>query len=719
MTLYDENNQLLESVSNRIGFRTSEIKDGLLLVNGKAVKLKGVNRHETDPVLGHVITREMMVKDIQLMKQNNINTIRTCHYPDDPYWYELCDEYGLYVIDEANIESHGMGYDPARTLGNNPTWLLAHLDRTRRMVERDKNHPSIIIWSLGNEAGDGTNFAATYQWIKKRDASRPVQYERAELRENTDIYCPMYESPAGMAEYVRKRQPRPLIQCEYAHSMGNSTGNLKEYWDLIEAHEQLQGACIWDWVDQALLEYDEQGRKYWAYGGDYGPKDVPSDGNFMCNGLVFPDRSPHPALAEVKKVYQSVSFTMADPEVPEIEVKNKYYFYDLKNTLLEWSLLENGKSISGGKLKPFILDPGKSTSLKIPYQLPAKTANNAEYHLNVYLVTTDDRPLLGKGFILAAEQFALGNTIRPSVAVSGKKDNIITSENESEIRIKGKSFLVVFSKADGIIRSIEWNGKPVLNQGPVPNFRRAPTDNDVGNKMFEKSKCWYQASENRILESIRLEATDPGQAMVEVRYRLPDAESQVIISYLVRGDASLDIDFSLVPGEKSLPVIPRVGLNMQLDKRFSQVEWFGRGPSENYPDRKTAAFVGRYKASTDELYVPYVRPQENGYRTDVRYMSVTDGSSCGILFHGDSLFCFSALPYSYDDLKGFKHGGKHINELERRSFTDLNIDYSQTGVGGNDSWGAWPLEKYQLKAKPYSWSVSMQLFNPAGKHRFR
>lgn len=710
--LKNEQGQVAEYVSHRFGFRTSEIKNGLLLVNGKAVKLKGVNRHETDPVTGHVISRERMLQDIMLMKQNNINTVRTCHYPDDPYWYELCDTYGMYVIDEANIESHGMGYDPNRTLGNNPQWRTAHLDRTRRMVERDKNHPSVIIWSLGNEAGDGCNFVDTYQWIKKRDLSRPVQYERAGRLAHTDIYCPMYESPAAMAEYASKKQDRPLIQCEYAHAMGNSTGNLKDYWDLIDSNEQLQGACIWDWVDQGLLAHDSSGNKFWAYGGDYGPKDVPSDGNFVCNGLVFPDRTPHPALEEVKKVYQNAMFTLRDPSGPVINVTNKFYFTDLQVTRLQWEILRNGQQIYKGQLETGPVAPGMSKDIRL-------TAGNqwknkpGEYFLNVYLLTSRDEPLLGKNHVIAYEQFPLGVINARAEKVLAADDKVKAEETESLIRISNQDYSLTFNKSSGLISSYIWKGIEWIQSGAVPNFRRAPTDNDVGNRLFENSKCWYQASDNRILQSIQKEIQPDGSVQVRVEYSFPDASSNCIIEYSFLEQNCIELRYHLKTLKTGLPVIPRIGLNFRLNSSLSNVEWYGRGPHENYQDRNNSSLLGSYRSSVQDFYVPYVRPQENGYRTDTRYLAMTDGKASGLYFEGSPSLCFSALPYTYDDLKGFKHGGKHINDLKTNNFTDLNIDLVQMGVGGNDSWGAWPLEKYLVKAGDYEWSFRIRPFDPS------
>jgi len=706
LTLLDQNGKCIESLSNRIGFRTSEIKNGLLLINGAAIKIKGVNRHEFDPVKGHVIPREMMLLDVKLMKQNNINAVRTSHYPNDPYWYELCDEYGLYVIDEANIESHGMGYEPDKTLGNNPVWLNAHIDRTRRMLERDKNHPSVIIWSLGNEAGDGCNFQATYKWIKTRDLSRPVQYERAGLEWNTDIYCPMYESVAGILEYASKKQDRPLIQCEYAHAMGNSTGNLIDYWDAINSHEQLQGGFIWDWVDQGLQKFDSTGRKYWAFGGDFGPKDVPSDGNFCTNGLVFPDRIPHPALAEVKKVYQYVKFNAIDLQKPSFRLTNKYAFNDLKNSQLNWVITENGISVSKGILATENITPGASRDYTVPWKAPSAKPGKI-YHLNLNLITSDDRPLLGKGHILASEQFELPFTTLQAELKASSLPSLTTTESGNTITVKGKTFAVEFDKTTGTIASFTYNGHALIEQGPLPNFRRAPLDNDVGNKMFIKCKPWWDASENRKINSVVLDKANEKAIKLVVSFTFPDANITMTTIYTITGKGDILFENSLKAGE-NLPWIPRLGMNMQLKGSLNQVDWLGRGPFENYVDRKTAAFVGKYHSTTDEMYTAYVRPQENGYRTDVKWFSINDGKSMGIYFEGSPNLGFSALPYTYDDLKGFVQSGKHGNLLQKQSFTDLNLDYMQCGVGGDNSWGAWPMEKYLIPAKDYTWWYRMR-----------
>ena len=706
LTLLDQQGKCTESLSNRIGFRTSEVKDGLFLLNGVPIKLKGVNRHEFDPIKGHTIPREMMLRDIQLMKQNNINAVRTCHYPNDPYWYDLCDEYGLYVIDEANIESHGMGYDPNRTLGNNPVWEAAHLTRTRRMLERDKNHPSVIIWSLGNEAGNGCNFQSTYKWIKTRDLSRPVQYERAGNEWNTDIICPMYESVNSLLDWAKTRHDRPLIQCEYAHAMGNSTGNLIDYWDAIESHDQLQGGFIWDWVDQGLQKFDSTGRKFWAFGGDYGPKDVPSDGNFCTNGLVFADRTPHPGLSEVKKVYQYVKFKPVDLQKLSFQISNQYSFIDLKNTLLLWEITENGVKTSQGILPVSKMMPGNSQEFSIKHKTPVANPGT-QYHLNLYLVTTDECPLLGKGFIIASEQFELPFFKERKQIETESLPSLSASETDKDITVRGKSFAIIFEKTSGTISSFVFGEQEMIELGPLPNFRRAPTDDDVGCKLFEKCKPWYDASENRVVKSVTLDKSDEKSVHVQVVFIFPDAKSEMITTYSITGNGDILIDNKLKSGDK-MPWIPRLGMNMRLVGTLNQVDWFGRGPFENYIDRKTAAFVGRYHSTTDEMFVPYVRPQENGYRNEVRWFSVSNGKTTGLYFEGSPNLGFSALPFTYDDLKGFEHKGRHSNLLQKQKFTDLNFDYLQCGLGGDDSWWSWPMEKYLIPAGDYTWTYRIR-----------
>ena len=492
LELRDGAGKPLEAVTAKIGFRTSEIKDGLLLVNGVPVRLKGVNRHEHDPYTGHVISEESMRRDIELMKQANVNAVRTCHYPDDPRWYELCDEYGLYVVDEANIESHGLGYGPD-SLAKDPAWGPAHLDRIERMVERDKNHPSVIIWSLGNEAGDGVNFEQAYAWLKKRDPSRPVQYERAELRSHTDIFCPMYDSIESMVKYASVKQARPLIQCEYAHSMGNSTGNLQDYWDAIESHDQLQGAFIWDWVDQGFAAKTGTGLFYWAFGGDYGPSDVPSDQNFCCNGIVGPDRTPHPAYYEVKKVYQFVKFRAVDPAAGKIEVGNRYDFIGLERFDLDWELSASGRAVASGTVAKPAVAPRGSQVLRLP--LPRFQAQpGLEYFLNLSLRSRAASPGLPKGHIVAAEQIALPAAAPASPAAASALPPLAVEDGPRFIRVAGEGFALRFDRLTGALDSFVHGGRELLASGIEPNFWRAPTDNDFGNQMPRRLAFWRQAS---------------------------------------------------------------------------------------------------------------------------------------------------------------------------------------------------------------------------------
>ncbi len=712
LTLRDQDGNIIESTGCRVGFRTSEVKNGQFLVNGKAVLIKGVNRHEHDPVTGHVISRELMLKDITLMKEANINTVRTCHYPDDPYWYELCDEFGLYVIDEANIESHGMGYDPDRTLGNNPGWMKAHLNRTERMVERDKNHPCVIIWSLGNEAGNGCNFEATYDWVKQRDNSRPVWYERAEQGSNTDIFCPMYWTPSDLKWYGYSRQLRPLIMCEYAHAMGNSTGNFQEYWDVIEKYPQLQGGCIWDWVDQGILRPGKtpgQPDSY-LFGGDFGPKDVPSDGNFMCNGIIFPDRTPHPGYWEVKKAYQYVKFKLTDPKKRSFEIINNYDFYDLSNTVIGWELLSNGRVILAGKLPSFTLPPGEKKELTIPMP-ELKPQGVTEYFVNLYLKTSGPMGILPEGHILASGQLSLPTMgTQVEMFVAGRHPTMNVSEDDHYVTVSNNLYSIGFDKTTGTLSSWKYRDVEMIVRGPLPNFRRAPTDNDIGNGMPKRCKAWFDASERRRLVKTELKHSSPEEVVMTMQFAFPDSVAVETVEYRVQAEGKVIVTATLKPEKDKLPELPRFGLNMQINPAFRKVDWYGRGPWENYCDRKTASFAGIYSSTVDQQFIPYIRPQENGYKTDVRWVSLENEKHAVIRFTGDPLICFSALPYTYDDMKGFKQAGKHIHDLQKNPFVDLNIDFGQMGVGGDDSWGARTHDEYTLPAKEYRYSFTMAAF---------
>jgi beta-galactosidase len=696
-----------EAVSCKVGFRTSEVKDGQYLVNGKVILMKGVNRHEHDPVTAHVISRESMIRDIELMKQNNINTVRTCHYPDDPFWYELCDQYGLYVIDEANIESHGMGYDPDRTLGNNPAYKKAHLARVEAMVERDKNHPSVVMWSMGNEAGDGVNFDTCFNWIHMRDASRPVHYERAELRRNTDIYCPMYPDIEYLEDYASQPRERPLIMCEYSHSMGNSTGNLQDYWDVIEKNRQLQGGSIWDWVDQGFLQKNQDGEAYFAYGGDFGPPGMPSDSNFCTNGLVLPDRTPHPALFEVKKVYQYIKILPEDIENGQIRIKNMYDFLDLSHVDVKWALMANGHPFIQGVIEKPDVKPGeeKVFTISAPKITPAP---GTEYFFDFHVVTRQAYTLIPKGFEIASEQIQLPwfSPLEPFPHKASLE--IVWSPDKKFLDIVGISMTIRFNTTDGTITSWMHEGKELISQGPYPNYWRGPTDNDHGNRMQKRLAVWKEASHRRMVKQFKVWQPDPRVVHCAVEFALMGARVIHKIEYIMLGTGDVIIKSSMDPGAAELPELPRFGINLKIPAEFDQVKWFGRGPFENYCDRNTAALVGLYESSADQMFFPYVRPQESGTRTDVRWAALTNGAGEGLLITGEPYFSFSALPYTMDDLDYSVSRHRHPVDLEKKNFIDLNVDYRQMGVGGNDSWGARPLQKYTLYSQPYEYSFRLR-----------
>jgi beta-galactosidase len=702
-----------EVISAQTGFRRVEIKNGILLVNGKRILLKGVNRHEHDQATGHVISRESMIRDIRLMKSLNINAVRTCHYPDDPTWYKLCDQFGLYLIDEANIESHGMGYDPGKTLGNKPEWLKAHMDRTMRMVERDKNHPSVIIWSLGNEAGNGSNFQATYKWIKERDNSRPVQYERAELEANTDIYCPMYPSFEEIENYARRKQKRPLIMCEYEHAMGNSEGNLKDYWDIIEKYDQLQGGFIWDWVDQGIQCTTKEGQNYYCYGGDFGPDTVRSDRNFCCNGLVQPDRRLNPHAHEVQKVYQYIKTLPVDLNRGIVEVQNHYAFLDLSLFQLDWAVTEDGMEIANGVADIPAVKPGDA--YRVALELPkTKRLPGAEYFLNLRYTIKEASNLFEKDQEVAREQFALpGPGLKNHVSV-GIMPDIQSAETGENITITGNDFKAEFSKVSGMLISLKLKGTETLVQSPEPDFWRIPTDNDFGNSMPRRCAVWKDAGKNHKLKSISVKQISPKEVKILTAFELPDVKAAYTMDYVLFGSGELFIVNTFVPSTDTLPDLPRMGMQLRITEDFDRVSWFGRGPYENYEDRKYAAQIGLYSSSVDELNYAYIRPQETGYRTDVRWLAVQNDKGIGILVAGDPVFCFSANHFSRDDFEnGFEKEQKHMSDIKKHPWTSLNLDYKQMGVGGDNSWGALPHPQYMLPVKRYSYTVGMKLYDTA------
>jgi beta-galactosidase len=705
LLLKDKSGKEIEAIGSKIGFREVEIISGQLCINGKPVYLKGVNRHEHDEVTGHVISEESMLKDIALLKQFNLNAVRTCHYPDHPRWYELCDEYGIYLIDEANIESHGMGYDLNKTLGNNPAWLEAHMDRTVRMVERDKNHPSIIVWSLGNEAGNGSNFYATYDWIKKRDKTRPVQYERAELDKNTDIFCPMYMRAWQMESYAKKYTDRPLIQCEYAHAMGNSVGDFQDYWDVIERYPVLQGGFIWDWVDQGFSQFDGKGNKYWAYGGDFGPEDIISDKNFCANGLVSPDRRPHPALYEVKKVYQNIKFRSIDMDAGKIEIKNGFIFTDLDQYDFEYIIEENGVEVKSGKLPGVSVQPGQTAMVTINYyDIPVKP--HCEYYVTIRALQRTAGFMIPAGHVLAYEQFGLPLQSK----ISEKKPDLsplTLFREKTGIKLSGDGFTIAFDST-GRLSSYKWGDKEFLQAALRPNFWRAPTDNDFGNGMQSRCKVWKEAAENMKLISMDIRQIAPETVEITALYDIPTVSGTWESDYLIFGDGHIAVKSFFTTPDKKLPEIPRIGMRMRLSPDLCNMTYFGRGPWENSIDRNTSALLSRYSGKVGDQYTLYVRPQENNYHTDVRWFTLTDDAGNGLMVAGKPTICTSALHSAIEDFDdGEKKHQRHITDVVQRDFIEWCIDFKQMGVGGDDSWGAKPLDKYMLYPGEYKYEFDI------------
>ena len=720
LTLKDADDNTIEVLRQDIGFRTVEIKNNQLLVNGKSIYVKGVNLHEHNDVTGHVQDKETMLKDIMTMKAHNINTVRTSHYPEPELWYKLCNKYGLYLIDEANIESHGMGYGP-ESLAKDPAWGKAHMYRTENMYQRDKNQPAIIIWSLGNEAGNGVNFEETYNYLKAIDHTRPVQYERAGLEFNTDIFCPMYARIEYMEKYAKSNPQKPLIQCEYAHAMGNSVGNLQDYWDLIEKYDVLQGGCIWDWVDQGLLTTNDEGETFWAYGGDFGPDTVPSDGNFCNNGLVNPDRGVKPPLLEVKKVYQNIKFKAVDLKKGIVEIKNDFSFRNLSDFDISWSITADGNTVKEGNLSSFELKPQTSAKVTLDYNIDPEPAT--EYFLNFSAKTKRDEGLIEAGHELAAEQIELPVFKAVTKVDSKSFPNLESKESDSEITISGENFQLIFDKTTGILKSFKSADVELLTSGPIPNFWRASTDNDFGNDLYKRSRVWRKAGENRKITSVKLTKKSANQFAVNFQFDLTDDKGEKIADYsseyLVygRGDVVVSNQFKMVKND--LPEIVRMGMNLVMPRQFDQMAWFGRGPQESYQDRKTGAFVGKYSGSVADQYWAYLRPQENGNKTDVRWMTITSEGGNGLLFVGQPLLEVSAHHNIMEDFEspertdgrqenGVKPVNRHINDVKPRDLTSVNIDYKQMGVGGDDSWGAWTHEEYRLTKKSYEYSFRMR-----------
>ena len=755
ITTKDKKGKVLEATSNQIGFRTVETKNGLLLVNGQRITLKGVNAQETDPETGHVMDEEMILKDIRLWKENNINAVRLSHYPREDRFYELCDQYGIYVVDEANIESHGMYYGKY-SLAKKPEWKKAHLDRMIRMVERHKNYPSIIIWSMGNEAGNGINFYEGYKAIKANDASkRPVQYERTykdedgslfDMDVDTDIIVPQYPSPATFESFGSNLTDRPFVPSEYAHAMGNSTGNFQDYWDIIEQHDNLQGGFIWDWVDQSIWKTDKNGNRYYAYGGDYG-ENMPSDNTFLNNGIVFPDRTPQPALHEVKKAHEFINFKpkgLTEKNELRVLIENLYDFTDLENFNFTAKIKANGKVLDSINIGEVHAVPHTGKLVRIPLN-EVSIEPNTEYFVELSATLKEGQEMLKKGFEVAHEQILLDKTEWKSQTLENTGELKINDDNQF-VTVSGEKVSLKFDKKAGRLISYVFQGNELINEahGPRPNFWRAPTDNDFGNQMPVKNIEWKKASLFAKVKSFSSEKLSDGSAAVKIEYDLPGVETIFTSIYTVLSSGAVKIENTLDATTYDAD-IPRIGMRMQLPKKYDNMTYFGRGPWENYQDRKASAFVDLYRSKVADQYVPYIRPQENGYKTDVRWAAFSDSEENGLLL-ASSLQNIKNLGISalhmpnedFDVTPGLIYGedqkiddtyqidgipkidkNKHTIDIKEKDLVQLNIDMEQRGLGGDDSWYSKPQEKYLIKGnEPHSYSFWMVPFTKGDKELF-
>ncbi|WP_308991135.1 glycoside hydrolase family 2 TIM barrel-domain containing protein [Mariniflexile litorale] len=700
-------------LSKKMGFRKVEIKESQLMVNGQPLMVNGVNLHEHHGTKGHAPDKKTMLEDVKLMKQNNINAIRMSHYPHDPYIYTLCDEYGLYVVDEANIETHAMGaewqawFDKAKHPAYLPEWAPAHMDRMKRMLEQNKNNTSIIIWSMGNECGNGPVFYEGYKWLKERDKTRFVQFEQAGENENTDIVAPMYPSLKNMNKYAEGNDPRPYIMCEYSHAMGNSNGNFQEYRDIMNTSKKMQGGFIWDWVDQGLKTETPDGSMFWAYGGDLGGENLQHDQNFCANGLVTADRVAHPALEEVKKVFQNISFKLTDHD--ELQITNEYNFTNLENYQFKWVLKANGEVVKEENFEVSAM-PNETKGVKL-HMLALDSTK--EYFIDVYAYTKTATELIPVNHEIAREQFKRGSTtyfdlkeIKDGTLTHSFKDQTLLFSNNlvhGEFDLKtGKLIKYTASKE---------TSQTILNF-PEPYFWRAPTDNDYGNKMPEKLGVWKNAHENLKVQNVAVGKQTKEGLPIHVEFMLSNINIPYTIDYLIKNDGSIKITASLDMKGKELPELPRFGMRMVLDGSYDDLSYYGRGPWENYSDRNTASFIGIYKDKVENQFTwTYIRPQEAGYKTDVRWITLTNKNTKGLEIVGDQPLSFSALNMATETLDGGKHKSqKHPTDiLVEKDKIYLHIDFKQRGVGGDNSWGAYPHKQYRLHDSNYSYSYQLKL----------
>lgn len=706
LVLKNSSEEFVEAVSCRIGFRRFELMDGLMKINGKRILFKGVNRHEFNCDTGRAIPYDDMVRDIQLMKAYNINAVRTSHYPNYPLWYDLCDEYGLYVIDETNLETHGSWSNFQEEEGwtvpaSKPEWTANVLDRANSMLQRDKNHPSILIWSLGNESWGGDNFIKMHDFFRANDSTRLVHYEGVtRCRKSdaaSDMESQMYTRPNKVEEYALSNPKKPFILCEYSHAMGNSNGNLNKYCELFDQYPILQGGFIWDWIDQAIRTKTSDGTEYLAYGGDFG--DTPNDGTFCGNGLIFADRGVTPKLFEVKKCYQNVKFELIDLKQCRIRVKNNFLFTNLNDYHFTWELAKNGVCMERGNAS-LAVEAGGTVEMILPVQLPLDVNDGEECTLTVGLVEKVDRAWAAAGHEVAFEQFLLPVETR-AVQVPVVMP-LHTEDSDTSFTAKGSHFSVTFSKLTGDLTSYSYQGVELMKEAPKPNFWRASIDNDKGNKLPERSRTWREAGQERKLHSMLIDAY-ADKVEIAVTYFLPTTSRSVCkLSYIVRGDGRVEIHEELQPGH-NLPEIPEIGMMFLLDASFENLTWYGRGPHENHWDRAESARLGIYQGKVADQYVPYLRPQECGNKTDVRWAKLTRSDGRGLRIDGAKAVELNALPYTPNELEAHDH----LYKLPSSDKIALRVNYRQMGVGGDDSWMSKTHPEFTLYAnRSYAYSFS-------------
>lgn len=714
-----DDSKVLESIEQNVGFRKIEIRNAQFLVNGQPVLIKGADRHEMDPDGGYVISMDRMLQDIRIMKEYNINAVRTSHYPNDPRWYDLCDKYGIYVVAEANIETHGMGYGE-KTLAKVPRYEQTHLERNINNTYVLKNHPSIVTWSLGNEGGYGINFEKAYDMVKAYDTSRPVQYERAILERGTDIYAEMY-LPYQYCENYAKRTDitKPLILCEYAHAMGNSEGGFGEYWDLVRKYPHFQGGFIWDFVDQGLRGKNKQGKQIYTYGGDYGRYPA-TDHNFNCNGLFNPDREAHPHADEVRYYYQNVWTTLKDSTQGVVEVYNENFFRTLDNLSLNWTLLCNGQQVAAGTVADIHVAPQSRSIVQLEgFKLPQQ---KGEYVLQFDYRLKKNEPLLKAGYVVARQEMVLSPYIYPTLAsvksvvpiraaVVGQKvatPKVTKEEQLACLTLSAGATSVTFNKKTGLIDYLDVDGHAMFEEGYSlrPDFWRAPTDNDYGASIQKALQAWRNPQLN--LTSFT-EKEQGINRQVVATYDMPEVKAKLTLTYTlnVQGQLVVEQQLTVNKGAKAKPVLPRFGMTMVMPQDYQTIHYYGRGPIENYVDRHTSTFLGEYTQSVAEQFSPYIRPQETGNKTDIRWWSISNAASDGLTFTAPEPLEMTALNYLTSDLDGGpvkEEHQMHAGDLTPRPFTVLHIAQRQMGLGCIDSWGAWPLQKYQIPYADHSFS---------------